>query len=305
MTGISFSNEVAGATITILVDNYSNAILKGQPGVERMDQHESVALAEHGFSALIELAGRGKAFLLDAGYTSQALLHNLEAMKVDPDIVDQVIISHGHLDHVAALVPFLREVGEPLPVWVAPGAFRERWTVRKDGRRIGPQQLPRGEWEAAGARIRLVEGTAQVADGCWITGPVPRRTDFEKGVPHAYYKEGGELIHDDIPDDQSVVLNVSGKGLVVISGCSHAGIVNILHYAREITGVDRVWAVLGGFHLTGARSSLIERTVQEVKALEPRMVAPMHCTGFEATELFAREIPQAFVLNSVGTRYRF
>lgn len=305
MTDASFSNEVAGATVTILVDNYSNAILKGQPGVERMDQHKNVPLAEHGFAALIELEGRSKAFLLDAGYTPQALIHNLEAMKVDPHIVDQVIISHGHVDHVAALVPFLQKADKPLPVWVAPGAFRERWTVRKDGSRIGPQKMPREKWEAAGARINLADGAVQMADGCWLTGPVPRRNDFEKGVPHAHYREGDDLVHDDIPDDQSVVLNVSGKGLVILSGCSHAGIVNILHYARELAGVDTIWAVLGGFHLTGARSSLLERTVQEVKALEPQLVAPMHCTGFEATNMFAREMPEAFVLNSVGTRYQF
>jgi 7,8-dihydropterin-6-yl-methyl-4-(beta-D-ribofuranosyl)aminobenzene 5'-phosphate synthase len=305
MTDVAFSAGMAGSTITILVDNYSNTILKGQEGVERMDQHESVPLAEHGFSALIELKGKDEALLLDAGYTPQALPHNLEAMKIDPRIVDQVIVSHGHPDHVAALVPLIRMVGKPLPVWVAPEIFRERWTVRKDGHKIGPRQVPREEWESAGAQVQLVEGSVQLSDGCWITGPVPRRTDFEKGMPHARYREGDELIHDDIPDDQSVVLNISGKGLVVLSGCSHAGILNILHYAREIAGVDRIWAVLGGFHLTGARNSLIERTVQEVKAMEPRLVAPMHCTGFEATELLAREMPEAFVLNSVGTRYRF
>jgi len=300
-----FAHEAAGVAITILVDNYSNAILKGRGGVERMDQHEEVPLAEHGFSALIELEGREGAILVDAGYTPQALLHNLEAMKIDPRRIDQVVVSHGHADHAAAMVPMLRALGGETPVWVAPGAFRERWTVAKDGQRIGPRRMPRGEWEAAGARVQVAEGPTMLADGCWLTGPVPRRTDFEKGVPSACFRQGDDLVHDEVPDDQSVVVNVTGQGLVVLSGCSHAGIVNILRYAREITGVDRLRAVLGGFHLTGAPGGLIERTVEEVKAMEPELVSPMHCTGFEATALFAGEMPGAFVLNSVGTRYRF
>jgi 7,8-dihydropterin-6-yl-methyl-4-(beta-D-ribofuranosyl)aminobenzene 5'-phosphate synthase len=100
------------------------------------------------------------------------------------------------------------------------------------------------------------------------------------------------------------VINVKGKGLVVVSGCAHAGIVNTLLYAREISGVDRIWAVLGGFHLQGAEEHVVSRTIGELKALGPQLVMPCHCTGFEATSRFAAEMPDQFVLGAVGTTLR-
>jgi 7,8-dihydropterin-6-yl-methyl-4-(beta-D-ribofuranosyl)aminobenzene 5'-phosphate synthase len=186
-------------------------------------------------------------------------------------------------------------------VVVHPDAFLERWRQLSDGTREGPYQQDRQSWEKAGAEIVSLVEPYELAPGCVATGPVPRRTDFEKGPSNALCRKAGELVRDAILDDQSIVVNVKGKGLVVIPGCAHAGIVNTLLYAREISGVDRIWAVVGGFHLQGATEDVVSRTIGELKALGPRLVMPCHCTGFEAMSRFAAEMPDQFVLGAVGT----
>ena len=105
--------------------------------------------------------------------------------------------------------------------------------------------------------------------------------------------------------EQSVVLNLKGKGLVVVTGCGHVGVVNTVKHAQKISGVRKVHAIMGGFHLTGAKEELIQRTVADIKAMTPDYIIPMHCTGFEATVVFAKEMPDQFILNTVGARYVF
>ena len=119
------------------------------------------------------------------------------------------------------------------------------------------------------------------------------------------YREGDELIRDYMDDDQAIVINLKGKGLVIVAGCAHSGIVNTVNYAREISGVDKVWAIMGGFHLGRASDEEIQRTIEEIKKLEPVMVVPSHCTGFKAISQFAFQMPKQFVLGAVGTRYLF
>jgi 7,8-dihydropterin-6-yl-methyl-4-(beta-D-ribofuranosyl)aminobenzene 5'-phosphate synthase len=194
-----------------------------------------------------------------------------------------------------------------VPLVAHPAAFRERWAVRKDGTKYGPIQPPRrAEWEAAGAEVILSEGPYPLGPGCWTTGGVPRRS-FEGGGKSSSraYREGRRLLPDGLEDDQSIVLNVVGKGLVVLSGCAHAGIVNTVRYAQEISGVDKVWAILGGFHLAPVEDEGIQRTIDAIMELEPHMVVPSHCTGFRAMAEFARRMPDQFVLGAVGTTYLF
>lgn len=121
----------------------------------------------------------------------------------------------------------------------------------------------------------------------------------------AYWRKDGELVHDPINDDQAIVINVEGKGLVVVAGCAHSGIVNTVLYAQEISGVEEVWAIIGGFHLGSATPEKIERTIAELKAIGPSLIMPAHCTGFGATHRFATEMPDEFMLNAVGTRLIF
>ena len=136
-----------------------------------------------------------------------------------------------------------------------------------------------------------------------VTGEVERTTGFEKGLPGALMEKDGEMEPDLIADDQALVMNLREKGLVVISGCSHSGIINTILYAQKVTGLGKIHAVLGGFHLTGpAFESIIEKTISELKNVAPEVVVPMHCTGWKAIQRFSQEFPSAFVLNSVGSK---
>ncbi len=140
-----------------------------------------------------------------------------------------------------------------------------------------------------------------------VTGEIERTTDFEQGMlVHQAFRDGEWQPDPRISDDQALVANVSGKGLVVITGCAHAGVINTVRYARKLTGVDRVYAVIGGFHLsTPLFEPNILPTVEALKELGPEVVAPAHCTGWRATHALAAAFPDAFIPGSVGTRYIF
>jgi 7,8-dihydropterin-6-yl-methyl-4-(beta-D-ribofuranosyl)aminobenzene 5'-phosphate synthase len=290
---------------------------------------EEALLAEHGFAALVNLKDAGVNILWDAGITEIALMENVKCMEIDLTTVDKIALSHGHGDHFAAMTdviavitehPSFREWDKDVTVeeirdWIEshkvsliahPAAFRERWGIGEDGKKYGPGIVPRDEWAAAGANIIPSEGPYELGPGCWTTGAVPRLSFEKAGTPTSIaYREGTEFIRDYLDDDQSIVINVKDKGLVILTGCAHSGIVNTVNYAREISGVDRVWAILGGFHLGRAKDEEIQRVIDEIKKVKPAMVAPSHCTGFKAISQFASQMPDEFVLGVVGTKYLF
>jgi 7,8-dihydropterin-6-yl-methyl-4-(beta-D-ribofuranosyl)aminobenzene 5'-phosphate synthase len=314
-------------SITVLVDNRADFMVRSTDTVKRF--WEKALLAEHGFAALVELEDAGVKILWDAGITSIALLENAKRMGIDLQAVDKVALSHGHGDHYAALTEVFKQIAgtpEPrewhkdvtpdeiadwvhaqkVPLIAHPAAFRERWAVDRAGKKHGPVTMPSGEWEAAGAELVLSEGPYQLGPGCWCTGAVPRLSFETAGTPSNWvYRQGKEFSHDDIRDDQSIVINVKDKGLVVLTGCAHSGVVNTVNYAREISGVDRIWAVLGGYHLGRAEDEEIERTIDAIAELNPKVISPSHCTGFPAIALFASRMPEAFVLGVVGTKFLF
>jgi 7,8-dihydropterin-6-yl-methyl-4-(beta-D-ribofuranosyl)aminobenzene 5'-phosphate synthase len=168
---------------------------------------------------------------------------------------------------------------------------------------MGP---PRAEWEAARAEVILSEGPYELGPGCWTTGYVPRLSFESSGLPtKMYYRQGLDFSRDHLEEDQAIVINVTSKGLVVVSGCAHSGIVNTVNHARRISGVDRVWAIVGGFHLGRSKDEDVQRTIDEISHLKPHMVVPSHCTGFKAIAQFAAQMPDAFVPGVVGATYLF
>ena len=320
--------ETQDVSITVLVDNRADLIVESTDTVKYFT--DGALLAEHGFAALIDLKGAGVRILWDAGITRTALMENAARMEIDLATISKIALSHGHGDHTAAMTDVLKAIdpkpkpkdwppdvtpdeidswldGHGVPLVAHPAAFRERWGKRKDGKMYGPIfPPPRREWEDAGARIILSEGPYQLGPGCWTTGMVPRRSFETSGrSPSLRYRDEGRFYRDDIEEDQAIVINVGEKGLVVLSGCAHSGIVNTVNYAREISGVERVWAVLGGFHLARAEEDEIERTIDAIAQYGPMVVAPSHCTGFEAICRFARRMPDVFVPGVVGVTYLF
>lgn len=320
-------DHVESVSITVLVDNKADLIVESSDQIEYY--RDGPLLAEHGFSALIQLEDSPTTILWDAGYSEIALMENLQRLGLDPSSIASIAISHGHLDHYASVTRLLHEIS-PLPeakewseniaegnveTWVDkhripiiahPAAYRERWRRKKDGTLLGPYPpAPQDEWRSLGAHIVLSEGPCQLAPGCWTTGYVPRESFETAGIPsRMLYREGSDLLADQIEDDQSIIISLRDKGLVILAGCAHAGIVNTINYARQLTGVDRVYAVMGGLHLATSTDRDIDRTVDYLKALDLGLVVPSHCTGFQAASRIAQEMPDAFVESVVGAKYQ-
>lgn len=298
--------------VTILVDNYTDLLmLQSTEVVKRhgfpppQDPH-----AEHGFSCLLKIYAdlEMHQVLLDAGLGTHTLFHNAALLQLDLNQVETIVLSHGHFDHFGALEEFLNRVPRGTPLYLHPEAFLERQlNIPGVGHPTPLPQLSEIALNEAGASIHKVKGVSTLAsDLVLVTGEIERQIPFEKGFPWAEAKIDGEWMVDPFHDDQGLVVKVKDKGLIVIGGCSHAGIINTVKQAQALTGTDTVHAVLGGFHLTGAiYDPVIMPTIEEMKKFDPRYIVPMHCTGWKAINLFAKEMPDQFVLNTVGTSYVF
>jgi 7,8-dihydropterin-6-yl-methyl-4-(beta-D-ribofuranosyl)aminobenzene 5'-phosphate synthase len=309
--------EVDGIEVTTLMDNYVDVLLRNSAGVTRPplaiggEIPADTMLAEHGLSLLVSVTVGEitRQILFDCGYSKVGVPHNVGMLGIDLGQVEAIVLSHGHMDHTGALYPIVETLGRSIPLVLHPDAFlAQRYFGLEDGRKLAfPQTLVRQDMERSGIEVIERRNPSLVAEGTIaVTGEIERVTDFEKGLPNALVDRNGTLERDDILDDQSLVIKLKGKGLVVISGCAHAGIINTMLYAQKITGINTVHAVLGGFHLQGpAFEPIIEQTIAEFKAIKPQMSIPMHCTGWTAIKRFSEEFPSSFALNSVGTRISF
>lgn len=258
----------------------------------------SGTLGEHGFSALVEASGRPP-LLFDTGQGA-TLLHNARRMNRSLDPVRTVILSHGHHDHCGGLLPLLRQYG-PLSVWAHPGVFSPRFRLRDDGECI-PIGIPhdRRELEEAGARFNLSTEFRPVAEGIYLTGEVPRLTLFETGDRGMFLDRAG-LRPDSVSDDQSLILESRrGRGLVILLGCCHAGLINTLEWVRHCTGRDDVFAVIGGTHLGFCTTEQLDATVEALKRYRIRKLAASHCTGFRTSARLWRDLPAQFHPAHVG-----
>ncbi len=306
--------EVDKVEVVTLVDNYVDVLLRNSPKVTRPPLAlggtipVDTLMAEHGLSLLItvEKGDESHCILFDCGYTKIGVPHNMEILDIDTKAIEAIVISHGHMDHTGALYPLMRIMKKPLPLTLHPEAFvTSRFLELDDGRRLRfPQTLHRQDMTEAGIEVVEERWPSLLAGGTvMVTGEVERVTDFERGQPNNIIERDGKFEPDPIRDDQSLVIKVRQKGLVVISGCSHSGIINTVLYARKITGVNTVYAVMGGFHLpVPTFEPIIENTIVELKDMKPEVIVPMHCTGWQAIKRFSEEFPSSFILNSVGTK---
>ncbi|MBN2032114.1 MAG: MBL fold metallo-hydrolase [Deltaproteobacteria bacterium] len=309
--------EVDRVEVLTLMDNYVDVLLGDTKTVRRAahsgggEIFSDTVIGEHGLSLLVTVYEGAKmhTILFDTGYSAVGVPHNIKHLGVDLTKVEAIVLSHGHMDHLGSLNVLLEKMPKPMPVLVHPYAFTSpRYVTRKDGGKDRfPVMLDRGEIEKRGGRIKeTAEPTLICDDMIMVSGEVERTTSFEKGMPHALVEKNGKLEKDPILDDQALFARLKGEGLVVIGGCSHAGIVNTVVYGKKITGAQTVHAVLGGFHLAGPFfEPIIGDTLDALKAMDPKVVVPMHCTGWKAIHRFEEAFPGVFILNAVGSKYTF
>lgn len=292
-------------------------------------------LSEHGLAYHLE-STRGDEhaeILLDFALTGGTLLNNYSALKIDPGRASAIIVSHGHADHFGGIFDMARSV----KAWATPGltvyagsedTFCHRWVVTPDGQQSDYGQLDRVGLEAQGFQVVLAKQPTVVAGHALTSGNIPRLTDFETPPATARLEAGevgsgceaslhfppgqvqveatpGDLVQDIFWGEQATAYNVADRGLVVISSCGHAGIVNSIRQLQAVTGVEKIHAVVGGWHLAPAPDAIVAKTVDAMKQIKPDYILPMHCTGLNTISALTRELPDTLVLPSTGTRVIF
>ncbi|MCD6153281.1 MAG: MBL fold metallo-hydrolase [Syntrophobacterales bacterium] len=309
--------EIDRVEILTLQDNYiditatdNGEIISRARNLLRGTVGKSVR-AEHGFSAIVKTTrdGKTKTMLFDFGISEDGAAHNARVLDVDMREIEVMALSHGHYDHFGGLESLVKMIGKKeIKLVVHPYVFKyPRYIKISDDLKADIPEFTRERVEKAGVKLVETKRPYSLLDGnVLFLGEIERKTTFEKGMPNAYFMENGIEKWDPIEDDTSIVMNLRGKGLVVLSGCAHSGIVNSVNYAKSITEIDKVHVVMGGFHLGGPLfEPIIGQTVEELKKINPVYVIPCHCTGRKASVHIENHMPDQFILNMSGTRLTF
>jgi len=306
--------EAEKIVITVITDNLYDATRPDYKIAQRAKRTASAldnALhAEHGLAYHIQtvVEGRSHSFLFDFAADFRGVKRNMDLLKIDLKNIEALAVSHDHWDHQAALLELLAakkdEIPGGVPLYVGEQFFVGTYSRVPDGKVISLLALKREDVERSGVvKITETKQPTPIVPGAYSTGKVAQVTDYEKIPPNFVARKGDQWVQEDFPGEQAIVLNAKGKGLIVLSGCAHRGIVNTVMHAQKMTGIEKVHAIIGGFHLTGAKPEVIQKTIADIKAVRPDYIVPTHCTGFEAISAFAREMPDQFILNTAGTKY--
>ena len=305
--------EVDKMTVWVLTDNYYDALRPDSKITKRYRVVPGKSIhAEHGLAYYVETVVNGKAStcMFDYGLDPVGVMNNIALLGLDLGKANAFSLSHGHFDHWMGAVSILKQnqsrIAGGTPFYVGEEAFARRYSLRPGGTEaMDLGQLKKDDVEVLGVKVVEVKNPMEIIPGAYFTGNIQRVTTYEKVPPSLLIKRGEKPEPDDFRGEQALFFNVKGKGLVVLSGCAHAGIVNTVKHAQKVAGTDRVHAVMGGFHLINAKPEVIQNTVADIKAMKPDYIVPTHCTGFEAIVAFGKEMPTEFTLNTAGTQYTF
>jgi 7,8-dihydropterin-6-yl-methyl-4-(beta-D-ribofuranosyl)aminobenzene 5'-phosphate synthase len=323
--GVLFDLEpVDSVVVTALMDNVTDVFMPDQGPARRPPLMSacrqsaatleggdvpSALIAEHGFSVLVTVSKNGAEhrILFDAGVSPDGVTENMRRLDVDASSIETIVCSHGHFDHTTGLDGLIRRLGTVnLPVLIHPHFWRRR-RVTIPGRE--PREIP-----TTSRRALIDAGFDVIEEGhpsflfhrsVLVTGEVARTTGYEPGFPPQQAWITGRWEPDPLVlDDQALIVDIKDKGLLVITGCGHAGIVNICRYAQRLTKERPIYAVMGGFHLNGPLfEPLIPRVLDDLEVLAPAVIVPAHCTGWRAQHAMGARFGDAFIPNTVGTRF--
>ena len=284
--------------------------------------------SEWGLSLFLasQQASEQRTLMLDFGYSAPVLLNNINIIGIDPGKIDALIVSHGHFDHFGGLQGFLKKYRNVLPADVRLYAGGEDNFCH---RLAGPQNeladfgtLDRRELAAQRVTTVLCETPTVIAGHAFTTGKI-QRSGIERVLPNTMVefamKDGlgcnashylpaemeGKIVPDEHIHEHATCFNVKNKGLVVISSCGHVGIVNSVHQAQEVSGIRKVHAIMGGFHLGPAPPDYLNQVVAEIKKLEPDVLIPMHCSGLNFVQEARRQMPEKVLVTTTGSRLTF
>jgi len=304
--------EVDEVKVAIVMDNSIDLLMASTEIARRFPLGTNpfdrpLPMAEHGFSVLVDVRQGEKhgTILFDTGVSRKGILYNLDAMELKADDIQAVVLSHGHPDHAMGLTGLIERLGaRNLPLVLHPDAYLERKLVLPNGTEVNLPAPKKTDFRQESIEfIEEVGPSMLINDMVLVSGEVARTTEFEKGFRIHYARRNGLWESDPlIMDDQCAILNVRGKGLTIITGCGHSGIINIIRHAQHLTGIENIYAVIGGFHLTGTLfESIIPATVAGLHEIGPRYVMPGHCTGWIAIHQIARTMPDEFIPSSAGS----
>ena len=310
-------NAVDKVEILTLQDNYiemtatDNSAVIARATLLKDGEFRASILAEHGLSAIVKttLGDKTKTMLFDFGFSENGAAQNAANLGVDMTEVEAVALSHGHLDHIGGMEKLTALIGKrDIPLVVHPSVFKTpRYVKLGEEFKINFPKLTREMVKKAGLSAVESDKPYPLLDNTVLfLGEIPKQTDFEKGLPLAHCQKDGKEVWDAMEDDTSIVMNLKDKGLVILSGCAHAGIVNTVHCAMAVTGIDKVHVIMGGFHLSGPFfEPIIDRTTEELKEIHPAFIIPTHCTGRKAIMAMEKQMPEQFILNMAGTKLTF
>ena len=312
--------------VLVLVDNITDSLSSNPAGVEpewsvlltggrlRVLAGKNICCAHHGLSLLLtaHVADRRHVLLFDAGPAAATFLRNIEILGIDAAAIEAVVLSHGHWDHAGGLLAAVEHIArsrgaKSFDCYLHPGMFRHRATRRPDGKLYVNEPVPNPEsLTRAGARVTTTREPQVLGRGAfYLSGEIPRVTSYETGVPNHLGSDDGATWEPDplIMDERFVSVHVKGKGQMVFSACSHAGIVNVLKHAAALFPSVPLHGAMGGLHLSGINERVIPETVADLKAFGLKLIAAGHCTGWRALNALAREFEQALAPSAVGKRY--
>jgi 7,8-dihydropterin-6-yl-methyl-4-(beta-D-ribofuranosyl)aminobenzene 5'-phosphate synthase len=322
-------------SVRVLVDSASDIFFKPQEvnGVKiepgRPSDSKRPLHSEWGLSLLLE-PQRGdekRTFLLDYGWTPEVINDNMDLLKVDPSKIETLILSHGHFDHWGGLLGFLAKHRKDLPADLTMYAggednFCQRYARAGQGELSDFGMLDRRDLAKQNVKLVLCESPVVIGGQAFTTGKITR-SSIEKVLPNTMVefklKDGagcnashylpaemeGKIVPDEHIHEHATCFNLKDKGLIVISSCGHVGIVNSVRQAMEVSGVSKIHAIMGGFHLGPAPADYLTQVVSEIGKLNPDVLIPMHCSGLNFTQEAQRQMPGKVLTTTTGSRISF